>query len=462
MEKAIKGEAFTALLNRLQEGLTEMQGLVSGKATYSAEEKQIVLDVLFTRDAIYKAYNDFDVNDKEAAAWFIRADVRIKSLDRWLKENAGLVSHAIELDQWRDQCGHNKESWWWNLKPPLSPADRYDWVWNFLTLVVLGLGASYIINIVQAMSVGNMTVASTFSTIAQLGGLAAISQGTLTNKGKERVEIIMQSLRVPSKYRGEVMLLLAFVLLCSAYQSHDWLRNHYGEEGASEYASGNLNNAQTAYLKGLEIDPKRAAFNSELGKIFESIGLQEAAREQYYIGVQSGDLQGINNLGRLLINRVNPVTEKNEPMLAQSFLYMGLQRCEGMECDRDLNLEYQLNRNLGWALLENGEYDEAGAYLKTAIILDEEIKEDQVGSGMAYCFLAKVYEAQGKETLALQFWNRCVECARPETIHEYRWFMTAGKAGLAYYIDTSEIVSGLDRNANQQRAVYNTFLESGR
>ena len=38
--------------------------------------------------------------------------------------------------------------------------------------------------------------------------------------------------------------------------------------------------------------------------------------------------------------------------------------------------------------------------------------------------------------------------------------MALAEEMLSVYIDTSEIVSGLDRNANQQRAVYNTFLES--
>lgn len=461
------------LLNRLQDGLTEMQSLATGKASYTAEEKQVVLGVLFTRDAIHEAYSTFDVNDGDVAAWFVRADGRIKSLDSWLRKNANLVNDVIQLDRWREQCGPNKGAWWWNMQPEVSPWDRYDWVWNFLTMLVIGLGASYVVTIVRAMSVGNMTVGSTFSTIAQVGGLAAISQGTLTTTGREKVKKILESLRVPTRFQSEVMLMMAVLLLFGVMSSSGYLKDHYDETGRLAYKGGDLNNAEAAFMKGLELDPEEAAFYSELGKIYESIGMQENASEQYYQGVRAGNLEGINNLGRLLISRMNPITQARDPRLAQSFLMLGLQRTESLE-SRNLNLEYQFNRNLGWAFLETENYDEAKRYLKKAIALDQQIKDDQVGAGMAYCFLAHALEkspdpplaekaqdldAPGTVETAEENWNLCVECARPETVLEYRWLMGTGNADRAYYVDTSKIISGLDRNPNQQRAVYDKYLK---
>ncbi|SCY14433.1 Tetratricopeptide repeat-containing protein [Desulfoluna spongiiphila] len=470
MTESEKITQVSELFNRLQDGLTEMQSLAVDKASYTAEEKQVVLEVLFTRDAIHEAYSAFDVNDEEAAAWFIRADGRIKSLDRWLRKNANLVNAVIQLDRWREQCGPETDAWWWHMTPDMSPWDRYDWVWNFLTMLVIGLGASHVVTIVKALSVGDVTVASTFSTIAQVGGLAAISQGTLTASGREKVTTILESLKVPTRFQSEVVFVLAVILLVGVMSTSSYLKNHYDEAGRRAYGQGDLNNAETAFMRGLELDPQEASFDSELGRIYESIGMQESAGDHYYQGVRAGDLAGINNLGRLLINRMNPITQARDPRLAQSFLMLGLQRVEALD-PRNLNLEYQFNRNLGWALLESEDYEAAKRYLKKAIALDVQIKDDQIGAGMAYCFLAHALEkapdrpvkkgtaAQGTVESAEENWNHCVECARPETVLEYRWLMRTGNAHRAYFVDTSKIISGLDRNANQQRAVFDTYMK---
>lgn len=474
MTDSEKMARVSELFNRLQDGLTEMQSLSSGKESYTTEEKQVVLDVLFTRDAIHEAYNAFDVNDEAAASWFVRADSRVRALDTWLKKNANLIHDVIDLERWRSQCGSGEEAWWWYMEREPSAWDRFDWAWNFLTMIAIGLGASFVVTIVKAMSVGNMTVGSTFSTIAQVGGLAAISQGTLTTAGREKVKMILESLKVPTQFQSEVMFAMSLVLLLGVMSTSSYLKAHYNDTGRVAYMAGDLNNAEAAFMKGLELDPEEAAFNSELGKIYESIGMQDRANMQYYQGVRAGNLEGINNLGRLLISKVNPITQKCDPRLAQSFLLMGLQRAEALEAP-NTNLEYQFNRNLGWALLESENYDEAKVYLKKAIALDKKIKEDQIGAGMAYCFLAhalqkspdtplsKKEKARGSKRVvasAQENWDLCVECARPETVLEYRWFMRSGNADMAYYVDTSKIIAGLDRNANQQRDVYDQYLKA--
>ncbi|VFQ45328.1 tetratricopeptide repeat protein [Desulfoluna butyratoxydans] len=466
MTESDKIERVSELFNRLQDGLTEMQSLSVDKTSFTAEEKQVVLEVLFTRDAIHDAYSTFDVNDEEAAAWFIRADGRIKALDRWLLKNATLVNKVIQLDRWREQCGPDNDAWWWHMTPEVSAWDRFDWVWNFATMLVIGLGASHVVTIVKALSVGDLTVASTFSTIAQVGGLAAISQGTLTASGRDRVKTILESLRVPTQFQSEVVLVVAVILLVGVMSTSSYLKNHYDETGRRAYDAGDLNNAETSFMRGLQLDPQEASFDSELGRIYESIGMQESAGDHYYQGVRAGDLAGINNLGRLLINRMNPITQARDPRLAQSFLMLGLQRVESLE-QRNLNLEYQFNRNLGWALLETEDYEAAKKYLRKAIALDRQIKEDQIGAGMAYCFLAHVLEkapdppgTEGMAETAEDFWNHCVECARPETVLEYRWLMKTGNAHRAFFVDTSKIISGLDRNANQQRAVFDTYMNT--
>ncbi|VAW89822.1 hypothetical protein MNBD_GAMMA17-1275, partial [hydrothermal vent metagenome] len=165
--------------------------------------------------------------------------------------------------------------------------------------------------------------------------------------------------------------------------------------------------------------------------------------DQYYLNVQAGGIKGINDLGRTYINWVNPVTRKSDPALAEAYLQMGLQRANAQQ-EPDQDLRYQLNRNLGWALLKQDKFIEAEMHLKMAISIDERIPGNQIGGGMAYCFLAYVYGKEGKENAANIQWGNCIVKARPETIHEYRWFSEVRRGDVAACVNTSKIVSGLD------------------
>lgn len=299
------------------------------------------------------------------------------------------------------------------------------------------------VSIISALSVGSLTVAATLSTIAQIGGLAIVSQGALTKRGQEKVRDFMTRFNIASRFQSEVMLIISLLLLLTVYITHNSLTNVYLDKGRAAYSQGALNDAELTFLRGLEIQPDNSTFNAELGRIYESLGVLNKAIDQYYLNVQAGGIKGINDLGRTYINWVNPVTRKNDPSLAEAYLQMGLQRANA-QSSPDQDLRYQLNRNLGWALLKQEKYVEAEGHLKTAISIDERITENQIGGGMAYCFLAYVYEQEGKATAANQQWGNCVVKARPETIHEYRWFSEIRKGDVASCVNTSKIVSGLN------------------
>ena len=88
----------------------------------------------------------------------------------------------------------------------LDPWNRFDWIWDAFTLTFLALSASFMISIFKAMSVGDLTIMATFSTIAQLGGLAAVSQGALTEKGQKRAKKILRDIKIPDRFQSEAML----------------------------------------------------------------------------------------------------------------------------------------------------------------------------------------------------------------------------------------------------------------
>ncbi len=409
--------------------------------------KEEVLALLLARDAVEASIN---LNQNESSSELLclfDIDERLSELDHRLKKIGEMVANAISLDKWRTRLQRNEMAWWWQFSPTrkVDAWDRVDWLWDALTLGTLALGASFMVSIISALSVGSLTVAATLSTIAQIGGLAIVSQGALTKRGQEKVRDFMTRFKIAARFQSEVMLLAAMLLLLTVYVTHNSLTTVYLENGREAYSQGALNDAERTFLRGLEIQPDNSTFNAELGRIYESLGMLNKAIEQYFINVQAGGVKGINDLGRTYINWVNPVTRKNDPALAEAYLQMGLQRANAQQ-PPDQDLRYQLNRNLGWALLKQEKYIEAEWHLKAAIEIDEGITENQIGGGMAYCFLAHAYEQEGKISASKVQWGNCVVKARPETIHEYRWFSEIRKGDVASCVNTGKIVSGLNDN----------------
>ncbi len=424
-----------------------------------------VLSLLLARDEVEAAFNVKSDEESDELLCLFDVDQRLSILDHRLKKIGELIANTISLDKWRIRLHRNEGAWWWQFTPTrkVDAWDRVDWLWDALTLGALALGASFMVSIISALSVGSLTVAATLSTIAQIGGLAIVSQGALTKRGQEKVRDFMLRFKIAARFQSEVMLLMAMSLLLTVYVTHNSLTTVYLDNGREAYRQGALNDAELTFLRGLEIQPDNSTFNAELGRIYESLGALNKAIDQYYLNVQSGGVKGINDLGRTYINWVNPVTRKNDPALAEAYLQMGLQRAN-VQPVPDQDLRYQLNRNLGWALLKQEKYVEAKGHLKTAISIDERITENQIGGGMAYCFLAYVYEQEGKEVASKEQWGNCVVKARPETIHEYRWFSEIRKGDIASCVNTSKIVSGLDDGffENMQQARCASYIADSR
>jgi hypothetical protein len=107
---------------------------------------------------------------------------------------------------------------------------------------------------------------------------------------------------------------------------------------------------------------------------------------------------------------------------------------------------------LGWALIAQQRYAEAQIELEKASAQDAKMVEKQLGGGMESCFLAQAYAQQGESQKALAHWHLCRAHARPETINEYKWFLSVGQPKLANCIDTSSVVSGLVQSPSEFNA----------
>jgi len=450
---------MTELSDDIQKTVTasELEDLESALATYKesllvvqekglSASKKDVLDVLLARDKVAEELNTKELADpKKISERLFEIDAEVTDLDEQLKESGDTIAIIANLDKWSERFQSAENAWWWKFEEPekVDPWDRLDWLWDALTLAFLALTASFMVSIFQALSVGDLTIMATFSTIAQLGGLAVVSQGALTQNGQQKAKQFLYQFNVPPKFQSEAMLVLSILLFVAVYTSHKTLDQYYLQQGANQYAQGSLGDAEVTFRRGLEIDPDNSEFNTQLGKIYESLGDLNSAIAQYNIGAQGGEVVSINNLGRVYINSPNPITGIPNYGLAESFLLLGLQRAE-MTATDNKDLLYQLNRNVGWSLLMQEKYEVAETFLLKAVKLDREIEGNQTGGGMAYCFLAQVYTAQKNDEDADLFWRECIEHARPETIHEYKWMLDVRQDEFAYCIDTSRVVAGIE------------------
>ncbi|NES01060.1 MAG: tetratricopeptide repeat protein, partial [Symploca sp. SIO1B1] len=134
------------------------------------------------------------------------------------------------------------------------------------------------------------------------------------------------------------------------------------------------------------------------------------AKTQYQLAAQ-GDLDaGYNALARLSI--------KNKKYSeAVSLLYRGLE----LVSEEDKETKYALQKNLGWAHLEQKRYDDAKNRLEEAISLDN----TESPQASAHCLLAQVLEEKDSPKSALTAWENCLRYASQLYPEEYDWIEQA-------------------------------------
>ncbi|WLE95735.1 MAG: tetratricopeptide repeat protein [Candidatus Electrothrix communis] len=411
--------------------------------------EQEILDALAVRDALQTT-----LADKEGTKHFGTLLSEANALDQRLRGLGDLIAAKLDLPSLRIGRRPDKEAWWWQFEPAkiVSRWDRFDWLWNSIMAGALALTASFMMQIFQALSVGGLSWGETFATIAQGGGLALVGSGALTDSGNKRVTQILSKLGIKGIYMAETLCAIALIMLAIVYTTHNRLPDYFYEKGEKYYEKSDLTDAAFKFQQGLQIAPDNSKFNLELGRVYESMGNLDAALAQYKIAAETGDPDGLNNLGRVLLFWVDPLLQKRKLVLAESYLRMALQRAKTDEFkkmsavnkDHDLpELLYQTHRNLGWALLEQKKYKKAEPYLRHAVEWDKKITRDQIGGGMGYCLLSETYRHMGQPTLADENWQECLTKARPETVFEYKWFMDIQQGNAADRIFTSSIVGGV-------------------
>jgi len=217
------------------------------------------------------------------------------------------------------------------------------------------------------------------------------------NIGKARKILSAKRLRVAG-WLG-VLWLTSYHFLSP--QMANWLN----QRGMASYQMGNLQAAENYYKWALIIDPDNVDVRNNMGIILETRSEREEACHEYRVAKNADSPAGYNNLAHCYILSGDYDT-------AVGLLLQGLRRIESTEG------KYAILKNLGWARLGQGFHGEAESHLREA----SEMMGDRAP---AYCLLAQVLEAQGKEALAKAEWENCLRYASRYDRDEEGWIAIA-------------------------------------
>jgi tetratricopeptide (TPR) repeat protein len=191
----------------------------------------------------------------------------------------------------------------------------------------------------------------------------------------------------------------------------------YNSNGLKNYRKGDLGAAEKDYQRAISLDEDNIEAHFNLGNLYEDWLEFEKAKKQYQVVVADGLPQAYNNLGRLYIQ------EKKYPQAAV-LLVQGLVLAE--EKNSTPEIKYSLFKNLGWARLQQGRYEEAQQTLQAAIGIarNPDAKNYIPNPGPAHCLLAQALEKL-KQPTALEQWQQCSQFGSRLNADEDTWLHLA-------------------------------------
>jgi tetratricopeptide (TPR) repeat protein len=206
-----------------------------------------------------------------------------------------------------------------------------------------------------------------------------------------------------------IILMIAFGL----WLSLPVFAHYYNERGIGvQYGDQpDLSRARESYRLAVRLNPSFAQAHYNLATIYEDLQ-PEIAIEEYLLAIRydSRIYPAYNNLARLYLLR----GKENDHESALNILSQGSDLAP-----QDENVQYSLNKNLGWAHYALGHHPMAEMYLRRAISL-----RNEQGGAAAHCLLAYVLKEQGMAGVADECFD-CVSLAPGEKDVEPRWVSDA-------------------------------------
>ena len=355
---------------------------------------------------------------------------KLVTLDKNIREKAWQISQSLDLPAWRNSFKPPDTAWWWYLdKDAKHPHwDQLDWLWRGLTVVGWTVNLALLIDTIPRFFIGGTgfggAVAIAFPSLLTL--LQANSE--LTKTGKEGFNKLLQRWKIPQYFHAEAQLgstVFLTIVLIGLRLALPTFSDMARQDGFENEENKQIAQAKAYYEQALALDPDNTKARYNLGSVYEDLQQLDKAKTQYVLSIESGYPKAYNNLARLYIL-------ENKPNLAVPLLIQGLDELKKLETlpeselASNVNLKYNILKNLGWAFLQADGEKEAEESLQIAIQLSRSAEgiEQIHNRASAHCLLAQVYE-KNNSSGALEQWKQCYKLGSNSNPDEVKWIILA-------------------------------------
>ncbi|MEO0491431.1 MAG: tetratricopeptide repeat protein [Cyanobacteria bacterium J06659_2] len=374
-----------------------------------------VLAVLLARDAVRQEHDGAAGRSQTDSGGRSQADLlQLIKLDQKLRSLAGSMTRITPLSDWRVSLNPPETDWWWFLEAPTHQLDRFDWLWNALTVTSLTASASLVIDMGSKFLTGGPGVFGSFAVISQSLITLATAGGVLTDAGRRSIDQMLCSMGLRRYYWQETKFGLSLILLMVLVgfrTSLPMISERLSQQGSQALAEGDLSDARNELQRAISLDDSNLAAHNALGQVFETFQQPAEAMDEYHIALKGGYLPAYNGLARIHI-------QNEDYAKAAALLNTALARPDEELIASRPEVNAELLTNLGWARLRQGRLAEAQDHLAQSLqiqqqSLAQDTPEQAALLGTTYCLLAKTVEQETTVETALPIWQSCLEYAQP-------------------------------------------------
>lgn len=393
----------------------------------NSPNKHEILKIISARDTLEKIL----ATEKEIP---INIFSELIELDAYFKAQAYRIKlEKIDLTAYYQSLPLNSQSWLSAIAKSQKshPWSRYEWSFKFAKIVVW----TFILAIFSTLATRSLSGGSSFFEVAltALPGVLSLLQlqKELTKEDRKRFYYLLNSFyefpniscarKVIAVFLASVLaaifsrygFLLGFFLL--TWFKQPLFSEIYKDTGQSFQAKQNLVLAKQNYLKAIALNSDNFDAHYKLATLYEELQEFELAQTEYIIALKGNYLPAYNNLSYWYIKQGKFFDAI--ALLHKSWVLVGEQERPQIfnkltrEEKTDFRvLKYNLAKNLGWALLETKQFEEAQIWISIAMDLanDSKIKLHVKNPGAAHCFYAKLLEKQVPNSPEIQQqWQNC-------------------------------------------------------
>ena len=417
-----------------------------------APQKSQIIEILSARDALQKQ---------------LQAEIQIPTniwsklieLDADLKKQAYKIN-SVDLAEYRNSLPTTCQPWLVDLETAQKshPWHRYEWLLKGSKILILTVNLALFTTLATRFLSGG----SGFVEVAliALPGVLSLLQlhKELTKDERKRFYSFLKGFHgFPNISRLRRILAIFIASLLSAIFSsygfflvfflviwfeQPFFSKIYHNIGKTQQNDRNLIVAEQKYLKAIALDSDNFDAHYRLATLYEELQEFGKAQKEYIIAIKGDRLPAYNNLAYWYIRQDKApdaiaLLEKSWDLVRKQESSESFKQLTPEERLEFRVLKYNLAKNLGWALLEAEQGEEAETWLSAAIGLanSPEVKPYVKNPGAAHCLYAQLLEKQVRESSGSdrtkEQWQKCKALIQKRiaqeqiNTEEYQWLYEA-------------------------------------